>query len=315
MDLPIKIKLPDGFLEEEVRCGYTVSEEMKEVWAVELDLLNEFDEICKKNNIEYIACGGTILGAVRHKGFIPWDDDIDLMLSRKNYNKLLQIRAEFNDPYFFQTEENDSGSLRGHAQLRNSKTTGILKGEYDQNHTFNQGIFIDIFPLDNLPDNEMERKAFIKRCKKMKELSQLLKYGMFFRRNCIAFIADFFRLVYLINRGETSKTLYDKFEESAQKYNNDITRSCTLVCSDTINHIYVYDNSDLGDIKEVQFENMLIPIPTNYDKVLTLVYGDWKKFMVGQNDHGDIIFDTRKSYLEYIKAAPKNKRFKPWFFQ
>ena len=84
----IKLSLPEGFLEEEVRCDYTVSKEMKKVWAVELDLLAEFQRVCKLHDIKYSVCGGTLLGAIRHKGFIPWDDDIDVMMMREEYEKL-----------------------------------------------------------------------------------------------------------------------------------------------------------------------------------------------------------------------------------
>ena len=128
--LPIKIHLPDGFLDEEIRNGYTISHEMKEIWAVELDLLVEFDRVCKENGLKYFASCGTKLGAVRHHGFIPWDDDVDVMMLRDEYDKLCKIAPQlFAYPYFFQTEETDKGSARGHAQLRNSKTTAILKSE------------------------------------------------------------------------------------------------------------------------------------------------------------------------------------------
>ena len=97
----LKLALPDHFLEEEVRDGYTVSKEMKEVWAVELDLLAEFMRVCDRHGIVYYADAGTILGAVRHKGFIPWDDDIDVMMMRDQYDKLQKIGPEeFRHPYF-----------------------------------------------------------------------------------------------------------------------------------------------------------------------------------------------------------------------
>lgn len=153
--VPLKIQIPEAFLREEIRCGYTVCRQMKQVWAVMIDLLVEFDRVCKKNHIIYYASGGTILGAVRHKGFIPWDDDIDIMMMRSEYNKLYNIAGrEFKHPYFFQTEWTDRGSLRGHAQLRHSMTTGILTSEYKQHFSFNQGIFIDVFPLDAIPDDQ-----------------------------------------------------------------------------------------------------------------------------------------------------------------
>ena len=116
----LNIVLPDGFLNEEVRCGYTVTKQMKEVWAVELDMLEKLLSVCKKHDIKIFASGGTMLGAVRHQGFIPWDDDIDMMMFRDDYEKLCKVaQEEFEYPYFFQTEYTDVGSLRGHAQLRN----------------------------------------------------------------------------------------------------------------------------------------------------------------------------------------------------
>ncbi len=144
--LPIKINLPLNFLNKEERCGYTVSSEMKAVWAIELDMLIEFDRICKKYNLRWFACGGTLLGAVRHKGFIPWDDDIDIAMKRDQYEKICEHFDEFKYPYFFQTEYTMPGALRGHAQLRNSLTTGALQHEASTSH-INQGIFIDIFPF------------------------------------------------------------------------------------------------------------------------------------------------------------------------
>ena len=78
----IKLKLSEDFFKEEVRNDYTVSPEMKKVWAVELDLLDQLDRVCQKYDIPWYLSGGSLLGAVRHQGYIPWDDDIDLMMYR-----------------------------------------------------------------------------------------------------------------------------------------------------------------------------------------------------------------------------------------
>ena len=145
-------------METEVLDGYEVSADIKQLWAAELERLDEIERVCKKYDITYFADWGTLLGAVRHKGFIPWDDDIDIMMLRDQYDLLCSHADEFEEPYFFQTFDTDEGYFRGHAQLRNSNTTGVLVDEVKKNVPFNQGIFIDIFPYDNVPD-DVEKRA------------------------------------------------------------------------------------------------------------------------------------------------------------
>ena len=119
---------------------------MTPVQEVELNALKEFSKIAMENDISFFLRGGSVMGAVKYQGFVPWDDDMDFIMLRSDFEKLCEVSSEFKEPYFFQTEETDPGSLRCHAQLRNSETTGILNSELSKKYPFNQGIFIDIFP-------------------------------------------------------------------------------------------------------------------------------------------------------------------------
>lgn len=101
--------LPKSFFDEEQICDFFVDKKRKKIWAIELDLLIQFDKICKKHGLIYFLIGGTLLGAVRHHGFIPWDDDLDVAMPRKDYDLLMQLKDEFSEPYFLQTPYTDEG--------------------------------------------------------------------------------------------------------------------------------------------------------------------------------------------------------------
>ena len=137
-------------LEEETRCGYLITAKMKSVWNIQIDLVQKLLEVCKKYDLRIWADSGTLIGTIRDKGYIPWDDDIDLVMMRDDYDKLLAVsNAEFKSPYFFQTAYSEHAPYsHGHAQLRMNGTTAILHGNEHMN--IHLGIFIDIFVLDNV---------------------------------------------------------------------------------------------------------------------------------------------------------------------
>lgn len=134
----LNTEIPESFFDAEERCGYYVSSEKKGVWAVLLDMLNQVARICEWHDIKWFADGGTLLGAARHSGFMPWDDDIDIRMLRPDYDRFCEVaKKELKHPYFFQSEETDPGSVRCHAQIRNSVTAGILMWEANSNYQNN----------------------------------------------------------------------------------------------------------------------------------------------------------------------------------
>jgi len=299
----LNIELPASFYEEEERCGYTIPAEMKKVWAVELDLLAELMRVCRKHDIKIMAFAGTVLGAVRHGGFIPWDDDIDMMMPRSEYDRLCAVAAdEFKAPYFFQTEYTDPGSMRGHAQLRNSETTAILTSEQNIK-SFNQGIFVDIFPLDHVaPDRELcieqgrRAEAYKARARKQWNLAYNPAWCALKTKRKLAHIpALMLEQVYPADRW------YRKFEEECQRYNDQPSQYVGSLSFKFFRHDLWCESRYLDDVIEVPFESTTIPICRESEKMLDRWYGEWRTFVMNASFHGGTIFDTEKSYREYLK--------------
>ncbi len=139
-------------------------EMLERLHKIELEMLIEVDRICKENNIKYTIIGGTLLGAVRHGGFIPWDDDADVAMLRPEYEKFCSIIDEKLDHsrFYFQNMERTEGYRWGYAKLRRKGTLFVRE---NQDHMeYEQGMFLDIFPIDGTPDNRVLRKIHKFRC-------------------------------------------------------------------------------------------------------------------------------------------------------
>lgn len=304
----LNIELPEGFLEEEIRCGYKVDKKMKEVWAVELDLSKKLIDVCKQNGINIMTYGGTTLGAVRHKGFIPWDDDIDFIVSREDYCKLCNIASKvFEKPYFFQTEYTDHGTIRRHAQLRNSDTTAIMTGE--ENLGFNQGIFVDIFPFDNIPDDETEFKRMKVQAKVYRKIYGIIakfstRYNQVEDEKCIkgCIKHTIHLLVNLLNKNnKIGEYFYKKYETRIASYDNTTTKKCGLISFLPDEKRFYFSTKSTKETIMMPFEFLKFPVPVGYEEHLINEYGDYHKYVVGGSLHGNVLFDACRPYTQYLK--------------
>lgn len=304
----LKIKLPDHFLDEEVRCDFTVTRKMKELWAVELDLLAELDRVCKKYDLKYSATGGTMLGVIRHKGFIPWDDDIDVMMLRDDYERLCNIAMqEFKFPYFFQTEYTDPGSLRRHAQLRNSQTTAIREVEEKWHYPFNQGIFIDIFPVDAVIDDQdlfekQKAEAMALRHTYMEKAKWNVRYheGPNKAKNVLKGVVKGLNNSIFAKKYDYLSD-YRAFEKVCARYNSENTKYLSLLSFQFDNPKHYKTREGWKQIEYMDFEFMKMPVTSDYDEILTIQYGDYMKMQKVNTIHGGLIVDTNQSYQDYFK--------------
>lgn len=163
--------------------NYLTEEEIAKLKLVEMEIMDELDRVCKKNGIEYYMVGGTLLGSVRHGGFIPWDDDIDVVMYRSDLKKLeeLYYAGEFDNKYFLQTENTDKYYPLMTAKLRKNDTV-FLEDCIDENAKSHCGIFVDIFPIDDI--SNVNNPKVQKNAKKLTLLTTIIcencgyKYGI-----------------------------------------------------------------------------------------------------------------------------------------
>ena len=286
-------------LDEEILCGYKVTKEMKKVWQVELELLEKFIQVCNKYKIQYFITAGSLLGVVRHGGFIPWDDDIDIGMLRKDYNKLLEVAPlEFKEPYFFQTPYSDK-IYRGHAQLRNSNTSAILPSEIDKD--FNQGIFIDIFPYDEYPKHKIQFKLQGLRVKFYTKLCCNYLDGGYksIKSKIFNIFARFIMTIFNYQK------VYKKYEKICSKYNGKGNGMISNLSFRYGRIKYMHPKEYFTDLIDAKFEHINVKIPREYDRILSKQYGNYHEFKVGTSTHGKLYLSTEIPYKEYLRKLRK----------
>ena len=289
----------NNFFSEELRDGYLVDTKMKKVWAAEIDILKKFIAVCDKYGLQYFLSGGTLLGAVRHKGFIPWDDDIDVDMLRSDYEKLIEIAAsEFTGKYFFQTVFTDKDYFRPHVQIRNSDTTAILN--HEKGLSFNQGIFIDIFPLDSAPKNKLLRLihskiAFLLNGFGYAGIMINPKFNTSSFKILAHYIAKpFFMLIDYHKYYMFYEKLITLFNSSKSEYIGEIS----LIYDNR----FIYKKEWFSKAVMLEYEDMMLNCPIGYKEILKNAYGDYMKPVKGASYHGSVFFDTENSYKQYLQV-------------
>lgn len=240
-------------------------EEMKKI---ELNILIYFTEVCEENNLRYYLGGGTLLGAVRHKGFIPWDDDIDVMMPRPDFQKLLSL--SINNENYNIIKPGTAGYYYNFAKLVDTRTILEEKGI---KRIDGLGVYIDIFPLDGMPETHDDRK------KRFKELNSIRKrinntclLRPKFHRNPFAYLNAC--RIYNSNKNIDLSSLQKKYLDSALKNSFDDSEF-VFAAGGAYGARDIFPGKWFEKEIELQFENLSVKAFNGYDFYLTQLYGDY----------------------------------------
>lgn len=242
----------------------------RKMQMIQLEMLIEVDRICRKYDIPYSMDGGTLLGAIRHKGFIPWDPDIDVIMLRRDYEKFFTVAEQELDKerFFLQERRTDKEYRWGFPKIRRHGTEYVRKGQ--EHLRMKTGIFMDILVMDNVPDNKIERKFFLRFCTFCRWVmwSEVGKYETSNKKN---------QRIYKFLNHIPIGLIFKQLQAVTDHYNKKTTE---LVRYTTCR--YTYNKSLIGipvsyfnEYDEYLFEGHYFKGFKDYDSYLTLLYGNY----------------------------------------
>lgn len=273
-----------------------MNDKLRQVQKVELEIMDVIHRVCVEHNFKYSLAYGTLIGAVRHGGFIPWDDDIDICMPREDYEKFIEIWPKYGfTEYILQNTETDEDFTQNFTKIRKNNTTFLQPKEEELQ--YHKGIFVDIFPGEKVPDSNLKRK--IQFVNVAVNLLYSRKFGSG-RNNKIMAFAE--KLLLAI-----PKSKYKKYRNKAQKqmtkYNGD--KSLAYVFPSTMNAARNYYPADIFEnLTLINFEGKQYYAYQDYDKCLRIEYGNYMELPPKEErvwKHTPIIIDFEKNYDDIIR--------------
>ena len=303
------------FFQGEERCGFYVQPLMKRVWAAQLEVLEEVRRICKKHNIKFFAQWGTLLGAVRHQGFIPWDDDMDLAMIREDFEKFKKIAPNELPQDWRIIDYNTEGYDELMMRVVNGKNITLERDFLEQFHGCPYLIGLDIFCMDHIPKNKNEEDILLN----LMNIADVV--GVYWEdyekspedlKELVESVEEFTGFKFDEKKSVKKQMLYLADRISAMYWDAE---------SDYITFMYLLKdrpqyripNEVFEHIIEVPFENTTIPIPKDYDLILKCNYG--ANYMTPSNQRGGHNYPFFRGQIEELREFYKQygKELPPYF--
>jgi lipopolysaccharide cholinephosphotransferase len=246
-------------------------QQLRKLQMIQLEMLIEVDRICKKCEIKYNIIAGTLLGAVRHGGYIPWDDDADVAFLRPEYEKFRKAcKTELDkDRFYFQDHRNTKGYRWGYGKIRRKNT--LFLRENQEHMPYEQGIFIDIFPLDGVPDNYLARSLKNFECFCIRKILWS-KVGKIAEKNFWK------RQIYKLFDKIPEQKIFEYYHRMIWCCNKKKTRMVRILMFPTPNNEWGYYRCWYENSTDIEFEGYLLKGIKDYDSYLRFKFGNYMEF-------------------------------------
>lgn len=249
-----------------------------------LEIVLEIDRICEKHNIKYYLAYGTAIGAVRHSGFIPWDDDADIQMFKEDFIKFKEVcKTELGDKYFFQDWDTDKGYKSFLPKIR-INNTAFVEG-WSKDWDMHQGIYVDIFILDECPDNKKIQDLNIK----IRKYTEFTRRGIYNKENTKSILKNIIRPLVKNN------TILNIWK--ALIYNN--CKKDDKLCIDINDFGNIFPKDVFGTPRKMDFEGYKLSVPEKVEDYLTYYYGDFMTLPPEEkrvSHHNIVYIDLESSY-------------------
>lgn len=289
------LNFPKSFFQTEIREDFQVDATMKTVWAAELEVLSEIAKVCERHGLIWYMAFGSLLGVVRHQGFIPWDDDIDICMKREDYMKFLEVApGELPIGYVVKSPMLEEGYVEFHSCVMNSDSISIEPEHLKQFHGCPFIVGVDVFPLDYVSDskNDLQLRLFqlarqgalmVKNGSLGMELDEILT---FLEKQCDVTIGREY-LKYPDDKplqDELAAGLWGLANEIAM-WSNGEERESLVMFLDYFRYGKSYERQWFDTVKYLPFEGFEVSVPGEYKKILCATYGAFMQIIKGGTMH------------------------------